>query len=125
MNIDVEQIGDLIANEVASKANNAKKTDSLTDLKKLTDLANQHEDIARKRADTDDKKADIELKKLYATRFLWILSVQLIAMNGVFVAVGLEKLEFSDIVLNLFMGGTLAEVFGVVFVITRYLFSKK
>lgn len=47
-------------------------------------------------------------------------------MNAIFVATGIGCLRFQDPThLNLFMGGTLAEVFGVVLVITRYLFSKK
>lgn len=80
MAVDIEQIGELIAKKLSVEKNtSAKKTDSLADLKKLTDLANQHEDIERKRTDTADRQADIALKKLYATRFLWILSVQLIA----------------------------------------------
>lgn len=72
-----------------------------------------------------DIESDIELKKDYATGFLTILKVQLVAMNLVFVAVGLEWLKLAETTINIFMTGTLAEVFGVVFVITRYLFPKK
>ena len=45
-------------------------------------------------------------------------------MNGIFVLIGAKLLHFSDFVINLFMGGTLAEVFGIVLVMARYLFSK-
>lgn len=78
-----------------------------------------------KDATVADMLADTELKKLYARRFIWILVGQLLAMNAIFIAVGLEMLKYSDFVINLFMGGTLAEVFGVVLVITKYLFSRK
>ncbi|WP_432744822.1 hypothetical protein ABXJ76_05295 [Methylobacter sp. G7] len=77
-------------------------------------------------AKVDDQVADTELKKRYANWFIWILIGQLVAMNAIFIATGIDYLHFQDPThLNLFMGGTLAEVFGVVLVITRYLFSKK
>jgi len=79
-----------------------------------------------KRADIEDKKAETKLKKCYAKYFIWILIGQLVAMNAVFIGVGVGCLEYKDSNhLSLYMGGTLTEVFGVVFVITRYLFSKK
>lgn len=47
-------------------------------------------------------------------------------MNAVFIGVGIGCISYDEpSYLNLYMGGTLAEVFGVVLVITRYLFSKK
>jgi len=77
-------------------------------------------------AKVDDQVADTGLKKRYANWFIWILIGQLAAMNAIFIATGIDYLHFQDPThLNLFMGGTLAEVFGVVLVITRYLFSKK
>lgn len=83
-------------------------------------------DALDKRADIDDKKNDTTLKTLYAKHFIWILVGQLIAMNAVFAGVGIGCLSFDDPThLNLYMSGTLAEVFGIVLVITKYLFSKK
>ena len=77
-------------------------------------------------AAVDDRRTDTKLKKIYAYWFVGILIGQLLLMNIVFAAVGLKWLEFNEAShLNLFMGGTLTEVFGVVFVITRYLFSRK
>ena len=54
-----------------------------------------------KDATVADMRADTELKKLYARRFIWILVGQLLAMNAIFVAVGLENLKYSDFVINL------------------------
>lgn len=77
-------------------------------------------------AKVDDQKTDTKLKKLYAQWLVGILAIQLVAMNVVFFLVGFNVLKFEDPRhLSLFMGGTLSEVFGVVFVITKYLFSKK
>lgn len=64
-----------------------------------------------KRAQVKDQETDTDLKKLYGKGFIWLLALQLLAMNGVFVAVGLSVLTFPNPNhLSLFMGGTLAEV---------------
>jgi hypothetical protein len=85
----------------------------------------QNLNMAREAAITDDLRADTALKKIYASRFIWILMGQLAMMNLILLLVGVGCLQFSDHVLPLYMGGTLAEVFGVVLVITRYLFPKR
>lgn len=85
--------------------------------RKLENLDDEH-----KRAVTNDLKTDTNLKKIYATWFIGILIGQLLIMNAIFVAVGYGCLTFESGVLKLYMGGTLAEVFGIVIVITRYLF---
>ena len=74
----------------------------------------------------DQKVKDFEqdrgLKKKYAHWFVWILIGQLVVMNVVFICVGLGWLKFPGWSLNLYTGGTLAEVFGIVLVITKNLF---
>lgn len=103
---------DVIATIRQSIAEN--KTQQLTQLDPVT------------AAKVKDQETDTSLKKLYAIWFIGILIGQLVVMNLIFIAVGLSLLNFIEPThLNLFMGGTLAEVFGVVYVITRYLFSKK
>lgn len=82
-------------------------------------------DADHKQAQTDDLRTDTQLKRHYAYWFIGILIAQLLIMNLIFILVGVGKLTFADYVLHLYMGGTLAEVFGVVFVITRYLFSSR
>lgn len=79
---------------------------------------------AHLRAKTRDLEADTELKKSFAKSFIRVLSIQLILMNIIFICIGIKWLEFDDLVVNLFMTGTLAEVFGIVMVMTQYLFSK-
>lgn len=46
-------------------------------------------------------------------------------MNAIMVFYGLGYLEFSDYLMHVYMTGTLAEIFGLVLVITRNLFPKK
>lgn len=101
----------------------AKQLRSILDKKEVVELK---ELDPLEQAKFNDQLADTSLKKLYARGFIGILVIQLLAMNVIFIAAGLDKLHFQDPThLNLFMGGTLAEVFGVVLVIARYLFSKK
>jgi hypothetical protein len=75
--------------------------------------------------DIDDRISDRALKRTYAFRFIWILVAQLVVMNFIFIGTGVGWFNFSEWALNLYMTGTLAEVFGVVMVITKNLFSTK
>lgn len=79
----------------------------------------------RKQLNNRDLKAEIKLKKSYGKWFLIILAVQLAVMNGVFILDGAKKLDFEPLTLQLYMGGTLTEVFGLVLVVTKYLFKRK
>lgn len=75
---------------------------------------------------TNEKIADAQhdrgLKGLYAKGVITILAVQLLIMNAVFIATGVGCLHFEKWTLDLYMAGTLAEVFGIVLVITKNLF---
>jgi hypothetical protein len=75
--------------------------------------------------DVHDRVSDRALREKYAWWFVLILVFQLVAMNAIFMAYGYRVLSFDEVSLRIFMGGTLAEVFGVILVITRYLFSRK
>ncbi|HDS5126335.1 TPA: hypothetical protein QHW48_003044 [Escherichia coli] len=93
-----------------------------TSVKQVNSLDTEHE---RKQLNNKDFEAEIALKKRYVKWFLIILAFQLLIMNGVFIADGAGKLEFEDLTLQLYMGGTLTEVFGLVLVVTKYLFKRK
>lgn len=77
------------------------------------------------REEIEDIKSDRTLRERYAHWFIWILLVQLAVMNVVLILDGLGILYYVPTTLHFYMTGTLAEVFGVVLVITRYLFSRK
>lgn len=82
-------------------------------------------DPERRKLDNKDFEAEIDLKKTYGICFLIILACQLLIMNGVFIFDGIGLLKFKDLTLQLYMGGTLTEVFGLVLVVTKYLFKRK
>lgn len=67
---------------------------------------------------------DRRLKMLYGIWALWLLAGQLVIMNAVFIGVGFGILKFQEYALHLYLGGTLLEVFGIVMVVTRYLFKQ-
>lgn len=73
----------------------------------------------------EDSKSDRGLKKLYAKWFIGILIGQLLIMNLAFTAVGLKWMGFEKYELELYLAGTLAEVFGIVLVITKNLFPQR
>lgn len=75
--------------------------------------------------ESKDKALDRELKEYYAKILITILIGQLVVMNIVFILTGIGLLKFSKWILELYMGGmggTLAEVFGVILVITQHHF---
>ena len=76
-------------------------------------------------ADLDDRKTDRTLKSTYAIWFIYILIGQLLLMNVIVFLAGLKVLVYEEWVLNLFMSGTLAEVFLIVMVITKNLFPTR
>lgn len=82
-------------------------------------------DPDRQKLNNQDFEAEIKLKKSYGKWFLVILACQLLIMNAVFIFDGAKLLEFKDLTLQLYMGGTLTEVFGLVLVVTKYLFKRK
>lgn len=85
-----------------------------------------HLDPERQRLNNVDFEAEIKLKKSYGKWFLIILACQLLIMNGVFILVGWSILSFKDdLTLQLYMGGTMTEVFGLVLVVTKYLFKRR
>lgn len=69
-----------------------------------------------------DQEQDRELKKQYATWMRRILIGQLTLMNIIIILVGCRLLNLDSLTLQIFMGGTLAEAFGVILVITKSLF---
>lgn len=72
-----------------------------------------------------DSEQDRDLKRKYAHQFMWVLIVQLFIMNVIFIVDGTGMLRFDIWTLNLYTGGTLAEVFGIVLVITKNLFPSR
>ncbi|EAQ4377918.1 hypothetical protein R5S71_003810 [Salmonella enterica] len=110
--------------KAARQARGESVSSEFPEAKTLSYMNDEDPAHAHLRAKTRDLEADTELKKTFATSFIRVLKIQLILMNIIFVFIGFKWLEFGDLVVNLFMTGTLAEVFGIVMVMTRYLFSK-
>ncbi len=72
-----------------------------------------------------DKESDRLLKRIYAKWFIGILIGQLLVMNLIMILHGSKVLEFTEWALNLYVTATIAEVFGVVLVITKNLFPNR
>jgi hypothetical protein len=74
-----------------------------------------------------DYRQDIGLKKTYAYILLGLLGGQVIAADGVFVTyaqVGADW-NLSAPVIDVWLGATLVEVVGIVYVVTRYLVPRR
>lgn len=76
--------------------------------------------------DVLDRQVDRRLRQRWANYFVCILTTQLLVMNVVFILVGVNWLQYQQKwVLELYLAGTLTEVFGIVLVITKNLFPEK
>jgi hypothetical protein len=74
-----------------------------------------------------DHFQDIKLKKKYATWLLWLITIQLVVADTVFIVYAETgkhwQLEAS--VIQVWLIATLVELIGVALVITRYLFPRR
>ena len=80
-------------------------------------------DTERQHIANHGARSDIALKRFYATGVFWILGIQIVLVDAVFIAKGIGCLTYSDYELHLFLSGTLLQVFGIVWVITKHLFK--
>lgn len=72
---------------------------------------------------TQRSKNDNQLKEKYAEKLIKILVSQLVGMNIIFILRGINVLTFSDTTFNIFIAATIAEVFSLVTIIVKYLFT--
>jgi hypothetical protein len=77
--------------------------------------------------DLENHFQDIKLKKRYATWLLWLITIQLILADTVFVAYAWagEHWHLDASVIQVWLVATLVELIGVALVITRYLFPRR
>lgn len=66
---------------------------------------------------------DRDLKDKYALIFVILLIIQLVVVCVVFILVGANILKYDEIVLNIFVSGSLLEIFAIVRIIVKYLFN--
>ncbi|MGN6215575.1 MAG: hypothetical protein ACTHN7_01245 [Solirubrobacterales bacterium] len=74
-----------------------------------------------------DHFQDIKLKKKYANWLLWLITIQLVVADAVFVAYAWagEHWHLEAGVIQIWLVATLVELIGVALVITRYLFPRR
>lgn len=72
-----------------------------------------------------NRASDRRLKSMYAKWFIGILIFQLIVMQVTLMLNGFNVINVSDGLMQIYLTATLAEVFGVVLVITKNLFPGK
>jgi hypothetical protein len=81
----------------------------------ITDL-NAAEDLRRKKGDTD-------LKLMVAHASLWMTGIELAFVNAIFVLYLINNhWHASSAVLNVWLGASAVQVFGIILAVTRHLF---
>jgi len=108
--IDLKNIKKLPINELMSKK--PQNIDIWSDINlKITEVA------------IESSKKEIELKGKYAKHLIWILYGQVFLLNVVFFCTGRGWLKYNDYVFNLYIAGTLLEIFAVVRIIVKNIFN--
>jgi hypothetical protein len=74
-----------------------------------------------------DKEQDIELKRRYAHRLLWMMIGQLAVADAVFITYAWagQGWDVTAGVMQVWLGATVVQVIGVVLVVVRYLFPRR
>lgn len=72
---------------------------------------------------TNNTKTDRGLKKFYGIVLLFLLTVQLITVNVIFVLGGLKVLKYPSTTFDIFIMGSLIEVAIIVRIVVKYLFT--
>ena len=85
------------------------------------DIKEVDEDIEKNINETD--LATFVAKNKWQVYLIVILVIQLLFMNTTLVLKGLNILQFSDNVFNIFITGTILEVFSLITIIVKYLFT--
>lgn len=67
----------------------------------------------------------LRIKDLYAVSLLIVLVIQIVAVNVIFVCVGLGFLSLSDEVLRIFAGCTMSQICGLVYCVVKSVFRAK
>lgn len=82
-------------------------------------------ELKRKAVDTfsDNITSNIEIKKEYSKKLIFLLVTQFLALDVIFVLVGFGILKYSDFTLNLFLTVGFLELVGLVTIVVKYVFA--
>jgi hypothetical protein len=82
------------------------------------------DELLDKQIDRDERQSIIFLRKMYAWGLLILLGGQLLFMNVILILTGLNLVHIAPSTMQFYLTGTLGEIFGVVTVASKFLFSK-
>jgi amino acid permease len=88
---------------------------------------NLNQEFTRKRQDEEIARLaqERELQLKYGRWFLIIVAIQLCVMNIIVILIGLKVLSIDNATVRVFVSGTLLQIFGVVYIISKHLFPRK
>ncbi len=98
-------------------------SDDIDNLGKLSDIQERvkhHRTIVNAWKQQQDQ--DRKMRKLYASWLIGAMSVQVVAINVIFVLIGCSVLRFEQWTANTFVMATFAEISALVLLVVKYLF---
>lgn len=109
--VGVVEVGDPVTSE---------DIDNLGKLQNIQERTKHHRTIINAWKQQQDQ--DREMRKLYANWLIGIMSIQVVAINVIFVLIGRGFLKFEPWTVNTFVTATFAEIGALVLLVVKYLF---
>lgn len=116
--LDLQDVFNKLGNKNVVKSGSIQKSKTVDEVGKKWDMNDKIVDLFKDKIEKDN-----ELKSKYASWLIVILVIQLLALNILFILKGTNILNYSDTTFNIFITGGIAEVFLLVRVIVKYLFT--
>lgn len=115
---DIKDAFNKLENKNIVKSESNQKSKTVDEVGKKWNMNDKIVDLFKEKIENDNK-----LKSKYASWLIVILVIQLLALNILFILKGKNILNYSDTTFNIFITGGIAEVFLLVRVIVKYLFT--
>ena len=93
--------------------------------KKPVDYSNEEINGRIVKVYEENAEENKKMRKKYATILIAVLIIELAFLNHIFVDIGMGTLKYSEVTLNIFITGGIAEVFILIRTIIKYLFTDK
>ncbi len=109
--VGVEEVREPVTNE---------QIDNIGRLQDIRERVKHHRTIVT--AWKHQQEQDREMRKLYATWLMAAMSIQIVAINIIFILIGCKVLTFEPWTANTFVVAVFAEVGALVLLVVKYLF---
>lgn len=98
----------------------SEQIDNLGKIQDIQERVKHHRTIVNAWKQQQDQ--DRKMRKMYANWLMGVMSVQVVAINVIFVLIGCGVLKFEQWTANTFLTATFAEITALILLVVKYLF---